>query len=315
MANSNKFIIFIISIIGVFNYNSIKSMSLLEQHVERLIDQENNHNNYQLEDCTICFTESTNVELPCGHKFCYDCLKTYYDAILNEQSLTNLRCPHPNCTIEINNYILRNLGYSPRHLQQIEDLKRPVEIKLSDSHIIQSTKPCPNCHVPIEKNRGCMHMTCQRCRHEFWWCCLRNYTLRNHNVYEQCSNRISCEQAWDRLNNNSEYFYNQTRNYDRYNNNNRINRQPQVRHTNNRISPLSIMPPLLVGFYFGALAFLGYKIIKKPINKSNQDNKQNIEEKKETENNNQSSQSDSKKLSQSQENNKNNQKPQPKPVK
>eukprot|EP00727_Mastigamoeba_balamuthi_P013830 m51a1_g907 hypothetical protein (610) ;mRNA; r:105444-108264 len=34
-----------------------------------------------------------------------------------------------------------------------------------------NTKSCPRCHSHIEKNGGCMHMTCRKCRHEFCWLC------------------------------------------------------------------------------------------------------------------------------------------------
>uniref|UniRef100_A0A7E4VR74 RBR-type E3 ubiquitin transferase n=1 Tax=Panagrellus redivivus TaxID=6233 RepID=A0A7E4VR74_PANRE len=37
-----------------------------------------------------------------------------------------------------------------------------------------NTKDCPKCHVTIEKDGGCNHMTCrsQTCKHEFCWMCL-----------------------------------------------------------------------------------------------------------------------------------------------
>jgi len=41
--------------------------------------------------------------------------------------------------------------------------------------IIANTKKCPQCRKPIEKNGGCMHMTCQKyaggCGFEFCWLC------------------------------------------------------------------------------------------------------------------------------------------------
>ncbi|XP_042188906.1 E3 ubiquitin-protein ligase parkin isoform X2 [Callorhinchus milii] len=38
--------------------------------------------------------------------------------------------------------------------------------------IEQTTKPCPKCHVPVEKHGGCMHMKCPRSSCLFQWCWL-----------------------------------------------------------------------------------------------------------------------------------------------
>jgi E3 ubiquitin-protein ligase RNF14 len=40
-----------------------------------------------------------------------------------------------------------------------------------------NTKSCPKCNIPIEKNDGCDHMTCGKCKHEFCWLCLEDYKM------------------------------------------------------------------------------------------------------------------------------------------
>ncbi|CDJ32882.1 IBR domain-containing protein, putative [Eimeria mitis] len=53
-----------------------------------------------------------------------------------------------------------------------------------------NTQPCPKCHRPIQKDKGCMHMRCY-CQHEFCWLCLgdwKQHSTRSFyrcNVYEQ----------------------------------------------------------------------------------------------------------------------------------
>lgn len=45
------------------------------------------------------------------------------------------------------------------------------------NYVKEMTKMCPNCHVLIEKNRGCRHMTCSRCKYEFCWICEIKWNL------------------------------------------------------------------------------------------------------------------------------------------
>lgn len=46
------------------------------------------------------------------------------------------------------------------------------------------TQRCPMCRENIEKNNGCIHMTCI-CKYEFCWICLKIW--RGHTNYYACS--------------------------------------------------------------------------------------------------------------------------------
>lgn len=41
--------------------------------------------------------------------------------------------------------------------------------------ILANSRACPQCKRPIEKNNGCMHMTCTQCRFEFCWLCMGDW--------------------------------------------------------------------------------------------------------------------------------------------
>jgi hypothetical protein len=45
-------------------------------------------------------------------------------------------------------------------------------------YIIDNTKKCPQCGVPVQKNDGCMHMTCTLCKAQWCWLCMKNHN--NH---------------------------------------------------------------------------------------------------------------------------------------
>lgn len=80
------------------------------------------------------------------------------------------------------------------HLPVSCELVQKWELKNRDeggdaTWIRVNTKLCPKCSNPIEKNGGCMHMTCRKpggCGHEFCWICMGDW--RNHracNAVEQ----------------------------------------------------------------------------------------------------------------------------------
>ncbi|RFN51532.1 ring finger domain-containing protein [Fusarium flagelliforme] len=54
--------------------------------------------------------------------------------------------------------------------RQIAARRKKEEAK-SSATVSRTTKPCAGCGWAIEKNRGCSHMTCIRCKHEFCFEC------------------------------------------------------------------------------------------------------------------------------------------------
>lgn len=68
----------------------------------------------------------------CGHKHCVAC-----EALWHEDETCN------------------------EYQQRLED-ERSVENKLSEETVVETSKPCPQCRCPIEKNNGCDHMTCEQ---------------------------------------------------------------------------------------------------------------------------------------------------------
>merc|ERR1711964_160795 len=47
-------------------------------------------------------------------------------------------------------------------------------------YIMARTKQCPKCKAHIEKDKGCNHMTCKKCKHQFCWLCKGDW--KDHGV-------------------------------------------------------------------------------------------------------------------------------------
>jgi IBR domain. len=46
-----------------------------------------------------------------------------------------------------------------------------------------NTHSCPKCGSAIEKNGGCNHMICKKCKSEFCWICMGNWSEHNNSYY------------------------------------------------------------------------------------------------------------------------------------
>lgn len=97
----------------------------------------------------------------CGHKHCVACEANWHE--------------DETCT----------------QYQDRRRVERGVENDQSQQEVEKLSKPCPKCKVPIEKNNGCDHMTCSRCRHHFCWICsagyLQIFAQGNHRHAEGCT--------------------------------------------------------------------------------------------------------------------------------
>ena len=73
----------------------------------------------------------------------------------------------------------------------------------SQRWILTNSKKCPKCPFRIEKNGGCDHMTCIKCRHEFCWSCLADFEpIRrdgNHQHESSCKHYAPYPRTWRRL--------------------------------------------------------------------------------------------------------------------
>ena len=107
---------------------------------------------------------SRNIECRCGARFCFSCGKA----------------PHYPATCA------QFDAWAEKHKKQDgEDKIRAQERKWLEDN----TKPCPKCKTPIEKNKGCNHMTCYKCKHNWCWICLGPWSEHGSSTggYYQCN--------------------------------------------------------------------------------------------------------------------------------
>lgn len=85
--------------------------------------------------------QSTKVQCSCGKAFCFVCTNEPHVPVL--------------CI------------YLKKWRAKCEDKDHTETM----NYICSNTKDCPKCLVVIEKNGGCNHMTCRKCKAEFCWLC------------------------------------------------------------------------------------------------------------------------------------------------
>lgn len=104
------------------------------------------------------FSQAQKIECPCGTQWCSGCKADQH--------------------IPVSCDVVKEWG--------------ALRMDANASWIALHTKPCPKCKNPIEKNGGCMHMTCRPpsgCGHDFCWICLANWNIHGTSTggFYQCN--------------------------------------------------------------------------------------------------------------------------------
>lgn len=104
----------------------------------------------------------------------------------------------------------RKRGHEPLNCDSYEEWIDKVEaIKddLNSNWVKKNTKKCTKCKTDIQKNEGCMHMTCKLCQNQFCWLCLGDWKEHNEKTggFFAC-NRFNSDKAKDPENIDIERF-------------------------------------------------------------------------------------------------------------
>ncbi|XP_060638249.2 ankyrin repeat and IBR domain-containing protein 1 isoform X2 [Anolis sagrei] len=106
-----------------------------------------------------------------GHLFCWECLGE----------------AHEPCDCET----------WKNWLQKISEMKPEELVGVSEAYedaanclwLLTNSKPCANCKSPIQKNEGCNHMQCAKCKYDFCWICLEEWKKHSSSTggYYRCT--------------------------------------------------------------------------------------------------------------------------------
>ncbi|CAM9197318.1 unnamed protein product, partial [Ectocarpus sp. 12 AP-2014] len=147
-----------------------------------------------------------------GHALCADCTTQYVEKTLLPRGTVwwdRIRCVDPDCDahmvgLSVQRCLGSDLGsridaaqldvvpmIGPEARRERERAARTTEDRASATTVAITTKPCPNCEVATEKNRGCKHMVCSMCNHEYCWICRSEWTPGH--LGDTC---VPCPETW-----------------------------------------------------------------------------------------------------------------------
>jgi ankyrin repeat/IBR domain-containing protein 1 len=127
---------------------------------------------------------SHSVDCGDGHFFCWECLGEAHA---------------PVACSRYQAWLVRCARIDP---EELHSSCQKYEDSASCQWLVSNSKPCPSCSSPIEKQDGCNHVKCTKCRHSFCWVCLEPWRKHSSSTggYFRCnkykgSRRQSAEQS------------------------------------------------------------------------------------------------------------------------
>lgn len=119
--------------------------------------------------------EEFSIAVDCGqgHIFCWDCLKEGHE---------------PATCQNWKDWYDKILEVKPEELSNTNEKE---ELTANYLWLVTNSKKCPNtkCSSPIQKNEGCNHVKCYKCKYEFCWLCMEPWKKHSGSTggYFQCN--------------------------------------------------------------------------------------------------------------------------------
>jgi hypothetical protein len=142
-----------------------------------LIEKLENQFKYVDNLCIICFSEElmegTSYRLPCGHRFCNQCMKSYLENLINQAKVNEIKCLHPGCTKLINEKSVKDNVSNENFVKYLRFKKRQTYLLNLNNGLV----PCvfPNCEEWLSYREGnnpfliCQygHRFCAKCKQDW----------------------------------------------------------------------------------------------------------------------------------------------------
>ncbi|GFT96564.1 ankyrin repeat and IBR domain-containing protein 1 [Nephila pilipes] len=122
---------------------------------------------------------SHSIDCGNGHYFCWECLGE----------------AHAPCGCEKwREWHNKIAEIKPQELKNTYSESEEAENSL---WMVTNSKPCPNCKCPIQRNEGCNHMKCTKCKYEFCWVCLESWKKHSPTTggYFRCNRHEAVKRA------------------------------------------------------------------------------------------------------------------------